>query len=154
MYLSRERGEILYIWPHCGMIRSNSEGGRQMEKKQFSEIRSRLGKTQARMAQLLGVSLKAIQSFEQGWRNIPVHIERQVLFLLASRNPPDKKNRCCWSIRKCPMEVRQNCPAWEFQVGHLCWFINGTICHGEVQEGWEKKMKMCRQCEVFRNMLL
>ncbi len=125
-----------------------------MEKKEFSEIRARLGKTQIKMAQLLGISLKAIQSFEQGWRNIPVHIERQVLFLLASRNPPDKKSRCCWLIRKCPLEVRQNCPAWEFQVGHLCWFINGTICHGEVQEGWEKKMKMCRQCEVFRNMLL
>jgi hypothetical protein len=38
-------------------------------------------------------------------------------------------------------------------VGHLCWFINGTICQGEVQETWEKKMKMCRQCEVFRSIL-
>jgi DNA-binding transcriptional regulator YiaG len=52
-----------------------------MEKKQFSEIRRHLGKTQLQMAQLLGISLKAIQSFEQGWRNIPGHIERQVLLL-------------------------------------------------------------------------
>jgi len=42
------------------------------------------------MAQLLGTSLKAIQSFEQGWRNIPVHIERQMLFLLASMNTQNK----------------------------------------------------------------
>jgi hypothetical protein len=124
-----------------------------MEKKQFLEIRRRLGKTQSQMAQLLGVSLKAIQSFEQGWRNIPVHAERQVLFLLASKKLPQKKDRACWVIRKCPMEIRQNCPAWEFQVGHLCWFINGTICQGKVQESWQKKMKICRQCQVFRSML-
>ena len=124
-----------------------------MEKKQFSEIRRRLGKTQLQMAQLLGVSLKAIQSFEQGWRNIPVHIERQVLFLLASKKSPLEKEKPCWVIRKCLMEIRQNCPAWEFQVGNLCWFINGTICQGQVQGSWQKKMKICRQCKVFRTMV-
>ncbi len=124
-----------------------------MEKKQFSEIRGRLGKTQLQMAQVLGVSLKAIQSFEQGWRNIPVHIERQVLFLLASKKSRPEKERSCWVIRKCPMEIRQNCPAWEFRVGNLCWFINGTVCHGQVQVSWQKKMKICRRCNVFRIML-
>jgi DNA-binding XRE family transcriptional regulator len=53
-----------------------------MDKTEFSQIRHRLGKTQAQIAQLLGVSPKAIQSFEQGWRNIPTHVERQLLFLL------------------------------------------------------------------------
>ena len=124
-----------------------------MEKEEFSTIRRYLGKTQSQMAQLLGVSLKAIQSFEQGWRNIPVHTERQVLFLLVLKKSPHKKDRACWVVRKCPMETRRNCPAWEFQVGHLCWFINGTICQGQVQESWRKKMKICRQCKVFRTML-
>ena len=124
-----------------------------MGEKEFSTARQYLGKTQTQMAQLLGVSLKAIQSFEQGWRDIPVHVERQVLFLLVQKKSPRKKNRPCWVIRKCPVEIRQNCPAWEFQVGHLCWFINGTICQGQVQERWEKKMKICRQCKVFRNTL-
>ena len=125
----------------------------RVEKKEFSTARQYFGKTQSQMAQLLGVSLKAIQSFEQGWRNIPVHIERQVLFLLASKKSPPQKERPCWVIRKCPMEIRQNCPAWEFQAGNLCWFINGTICQGQVQESWQKKMKICRQCKVFRTML-
>ena len=124
-----------------------------MEKKEFSTARQYLGKTQSQMAQLLGVSLKAIQSFEQGWRNIPVHIERQVLFLLASKKSPPQKERPCWVIRKCLMEIRQNCPAWEFQVGNLCWFINGTICQGRTQESWQKKMKICRQCKVFQTMV-
>ena len=53
-----------------------------MDKKEFSQIRHHLGKTQRQMAQLLGTSPKAIQSFEQGWRNVPVHIERQALFLM------------------------------------------------------------------------
>ena len=124
-----------------------------MEKKEFYKIRRQLGKTQSQMAQLLGASKKSIESFEQGWRNIPVHIERQTLFLLASMNAQNKKNRFCWAIQKCPMGVRRNCPAWEFQVGRICWFINGTICQGEVQENWQKKIKMCRQCEVFQSML-
>jgi len=135
------------------MIRVKFEGGSKMERKEFSTIRTKLGKTQSQMAQLLGVSLKAIQSFEQGWRNIPVHTERQVLFLLSQKMSPRKKGRACWVIRKCRMEIKENCPAWEFQAGHLCWFINGTICHGEVQENWRKKMKICRQCKVFRTML-
>jgi DNA-binding XRE family transcriptional regulator len=120
-----------------------------MERKEFSEIRSGLGKTQRQMAQLLGTSLKAIQSFEQGWRNIPVHIERQVLFLLAMKRSPEKKNKPCWAVEKCPKETRENCPAWEFQSGNLCWFINGTICHGQRQKSWQEKMKICRECKVF-----
>jgi len=124
-----------------------------MGKREFSKIRRHLGKTQNQMAQLLGVSLKAIQSFEQGWRNIPVHIERQLLFLLAMKKSPPKKVKACWVVQKCPMEAKQNCPAWEFQVGHLCWFINGTICRGRVQGDWQKKMKICRQCTVFQTIL-
>ena len=124
-----------------------------MDKKEFSQIRRQLGKTQTEMAQLLGVSRKAIQSFEQGWRNIPVHVERQALFLLTMKRTHDKGKRSCWEVQECPLEIRRNCPAWEFQSGHLCWFINGTICQGEVQETWHDKMKMCRKCKVFRSTL-
>ncbi len=123
-----------------------------MRKKEFSTIRRYLGKTQNQMGQLLGVSSKAIQSFEQGWRNIPVHAERRVLFLLALKKL-QKKDRPCWVIQKGPSEIKQNCPAWELQAGHLCWLINGTICQGQVQGSWEKKMKICRQCKVFGTML-
>jgi DNA-binding transcriptional regulator YiaG len=124
----------------------------RMDKKEFSQIRHHLGKTQNQMAQLLGNSLKAIQSFEQGWRDIPVHTERQVLFLIALNRSRNKRNKPCWVTQKCPGEIKRNCTAWEFQAGYLCWFINGTICQGKVQASWQKKMKICRQCEVFRSM--
>ena len=123
-----------------------------MESKEFSKIRRYLGKTQGRMAHLLGVSLKAIQSFEQGWRKVPTHIERQALFLLAMKKSPPKKAKPCWETQKCPVETKRNCPAWDFRAGHLCWFINGTICHGEIQESWQKKIKICRQCVMFQTM--
>lgn len=123
-----------------------------MDKKEFFQIRWYLGKTQSQMAQLMGTSLRAIQSFEQGWRNIPVHAERQMFFLLVKHKSLDGVDTPCWVIQRCPIETRRNCPAWEFQSGDVCWFINGTICHGVVQ-GWQKKMSLCRQCTVFEPIL-
>ena len=120
-----------------------------MDHKEFHSLRKKIQKTQKQMSQLLGTSLKAIQSFEQGWRNVPVHIERQMLFLWALKGRSGESIRPCWDIRDCPSETRQTCPAWEFHMGNLCWFINGTVCHGKVQESWSKKMKICRKCEVF-----
>jgi DNA-binding XRE family transcriptional regulator len=124
-----------------------------VDNKGFIRARHFLGKTQVQLAQLLSVSPKAIQSFEQGWRNIPIHTERQLLFLLFQKKNEGVRNRVCWVTRKCPIQTRRNCPAWEFKVGNMCWFINGTICHGEVQKNWQKKMKLCRQCEVFKMLL-
>lgn len=124
-----------------------------MTKTEFSEIRRKLGKTQAQMAQLLGTSIKAIQSFEQGLRKVPVYAERQILFLLAMANSQTRKQKNCWKEKKCPLEARQICPAWEYQIGHLCWFINGTICDGSVHKSWEEKMKVCKKCKVFQDIL-
>jgi len=125
-----------------------------MNRKEFGDVRHHLGKTQKQMAQMLGISLKAVQSFEQGWRSIPIHIERQLLFLLTLRRTRSiRKTRACWAIKKCSQEIRENCPAWEFQDDHFCWLINGTICEGRVQESWQKKMSICRRCEVFQSML-
>lgn len=124
-----------------------------MKRTQLVAIRRHLEKTQRQMAQILGVSSKAVQSFEQGWRKIPVHVERQLLLILALRRRGSKKTKPCWLMRRCAAEDRQNCPAWQFDAGNFCWFINGTICKGKVQESWQKKMKICRKCEVYRSIL-
>ena len=120
-----------------------------MESKQFSYLRNRLGKTQRQMAQLLGTSEKAIQGYEQGWRKVPMHVERQVLFLVSRLREKKKDLKPCWVIKKCPPKRKKQCPAWEFRSGRLCWFINGTICECKVQKNWHEKMKICRSCEVF-----
>lgn len=124
-----------------------------MKGKELAQIRHYLGKTQNQLARLLCVSPKAIESFEQGWRPVPVYAERYILFLLSIKKSLDKNARPCWQIRNCSLEMRENCPAWEFKAGNFCWFINGTFCQGEVQEGWEKKIKLCQQCKVFRSII-
>jgi DNA-binding XRE family transcriptional regulator len=124
-----------------------------MESNRFKDIRARLNKTQKKMAQLLGISVKAIHSYEQGWRKIPHHVERQLLFLL-SRVLMDQEEDLdkCWNILKCPDNRRENCPASEFNSGDLCWFINGTMCSGKIHNSWEEKMNECMKCKVFKQL--
>ena len=121
-----------------------------MEKTEFAEVRHYLGRTQNQLAQLLCVSPKAIQSFEQGWRLIPPGIERHLLFLEYLENMPDTHAEACWEIQHCPLKWRNNCISWELKVGRICWFVNGTFCRGEYQGDWTEKIKLCRQCGVFR----
>ena len=45
-----------------------------MDSKEFSYIRQKLNKTQKQMAQLLGTSIKAVTSYEQGWRTVPAYV--------------------------------------------------------------------------------
>jgi hypothetical protein len=113
-------------------------------------LRKRLNKTQREMGQLLGTSLKAVHSYEQGWRSIPPHVERQLYFLLTRFNNKKSDASPCWKTTECPLDRRKDCPAWEFKTGDLCWFINGTICEGYAHKDWKEKMKYCRSCKVLR----
>jgi len=124
-----------------------------MDSKEFSRIRHALRKTQDHMARILCVSPKAIQSFEQGWRNIPSHIERELLLLLSLKAPLDSNIQPCWEIKACPDEWRDNCIVWELQARHFCWFINGTFCQGMTHKNWHEKIQVCRKCEIFRSMI-
>lgn len=124
-----------------------------MDAKGFSEARTFLGKTQDQLARLLCVSSKAIQSFEQGWRDIPPYVERQTLLLLSLKRSQGRSIPPCWEVRNCPHEQRENCTAWEFKAGHFCWLITGTFCQGQVQEGWNEKVRLCRECEVYRSTI-
>ena len=124
-----------------------------MESKEFIKIRHTLGRTQDQLCRLLCVSPKAVQSFEQGWRSIPPNIERQLLYVLSLNMAKDKKTKPCWEIKKCPIEWRFNCSAWELKSGYTCWFINGTFCEGGEHKDWAEKIKICRECEVFHSLL-
>ena len=124
-----------------------------MDSEMFLQARKKLGKTQKQLAELLGTSLKAVHSYEQGWRLVPAHAERQLFFLLSRMRGHNKGQKMCWVIKKCPSDRKKQCPAWKFHAGRLCWFINGTICEGTVQKSWQEKMKICRSCEVLSSLL-
>jgi len=121
-----------------------------MDSKEFRE---KLNKTQKEIALLLGVSIKAVHAYEQGWRNIPAHAERQMVFLLSRMDGNLKNQKPCWEIKKCHPKTKIQCPAWEFQAGKLCWFVNGNICCGDACKDWKEKMKLCRSCDVLKSFL-
>jgi len=75
------------------LLQKKTEAVSETGKKEFSQIRHRVGKMERQIAQLLGASLKAIQSFEQGWRRVPVHSERRLLFLMALRSSQKRKDQ-------------------------------------------------------------
>ena len=108
-----------------------------------------MNRTQETMSHLLGISVKAVRSYEQGWRHIPPHVERQMLFLVALKENIMEKHIPCWEILDCPEERKSRCPAWEFGAGTLCWFINGTYCEGVVHKNWAEKIQYCRNCTAF-----
>ncbi len=124
-----------------------------MESEEFKSFRQRMSKTQKQMSQLLGISLKAVHSYEQGWRSIPSPVERQMFFLISRMKETQKNRKPCWVIKKCSPVIKKQCPAWEFKVGDLCWIINGTMCCTGACKDWEEKMKCCRSCEVLIPLL-
>jgi hypothetical protein len=124
-----------------------------VKKEEFIVARTKLNKNPMEMSQLLGVSLKAIYSYEQGWRSIPTHVERQVFFLLSRKKEGGELPEYCWVVKKCSPKRREECPAYEYKAGRFCWLVNGTICKGKPQKNWKEKMKICRECEVILNLL-
>jgi DNA-binding XRE family transcriptional regulator len=124
-----------------------------MNNKEFIKYRYRLKKTKQEMAKLLGISESSINSYEKGYRSVPIHVELQMVFFL-SRIVKNRKNRKpCWIIKKCPPEIREKCPTWEFKEENFCWLVNGTICCGNACKDLAEKMKFCRSCEVLKSFL-
>ena len=112
-----------------------------------------LKRTQREMAMLLGVSLKAVESYEQGWRRIPPNIER-ILYLLLfkmNKNLFGRRERC-WLEIKCPAAIRANCPTWITREGLCCWFITGKMCRAE-KISRSPKAKSCFDCTFFKAKL-
>ena len=61
------------------------EPGRVVNVPEVSEIRNKVGLSQSRFAELLGVSVRTLQDWEQG-RRAPSGAARTLL-LIASKNP-------------------------------------------------------------------
>ena len=90
-------------------------------------FRLRLGMTQAEMALPLGVTVRALQSYEQGWRPVPHHVWEKIalLLLLDWRKKNRRGARPCWRVRGCTMDERSDCAVWRFRAGEICWLMCG-----------------------------
>jgi DNA-binding XRE family transcriptional regulator len=119
------------------------------------KVRRILDKSQSELAALLGVSVRAIQSYEQGWRPTPPTIQKMGwLLLFLDWRKTHRRWEPCWDICGCESDIRAECPAHIFRAGDICWLISGTMCRGIRQGSWEKKATKCRQCAVVKRWLV
>jgi hypothetical protein len=130
-----------------------------MDKAAFARIRALLGKSQRELASLLGVSLKAVESYEQGWRNIPPNTERMLyLFFFKMNQAAFAPEMPCWAVTSCSEEARRDCVAYAMGEGHFCWFFTGGLCafahafaHASAHASGEGE-RLCHRCKVFSRL--
>ncbi len=122
-----------------------------MIKEEFRQVRKKLGKTQKQLSELLGISLKTIHSYEQGWRTIPLHIERQIYFLLIHQQGKKNDLQPCWEQKACT--IKKDCPAWEFNLGEFCWFLCGTLGSSADDLSQKNTLERCKRCEILTALL-
>ena len=117
-------------------------------------VREELRLSQAGFADLLGVSTRAVQSWEQGWRKPSSALQKSILLaLIAWRQGDNFGARMCWEAKDCPQATRERCLAYRGRQGHLCWFMTGNICQGRRLRNWPDKMAFCGECTFFQALL-
>lgn len=120
-------------------------------RETFKRYRKMLKLSQAQLAGALGISKKAVQSYEQGWRLIPLRTLRELLNLvLINRGVGRSAVKRCWEIMKCPAHVMQTCPAVSVTKGHFCWMVGRTNCAKLLGESSETLR--CINCPVTQQL--
>lgn len=115
-------------------------------------IREIMERTQAELATALGVSVKAVQSYEQGWRRVPVRVMIQLLVLLALYRKRSMDDVPCWEIRQCDASRRDTCPSFTVGRGQFCWFIGTQECR-RAGTGKKGPILPCMDCMVVKRLL-
>ena len=116
----------------------------------FRTIRKKLGQTQAGIADLLSVSKKAVQSYEQGWREIPQRVMKEMLLFLALNDGMSRLRSPCWQHVECPPSQRRQCPAFSIGRGRLCWMIAARHCSN--RQGADPHQMPCLSCPVVQRL--
>lgn len=122
----------------------------RMSRATFARLRRLLGRSQRELADVLGISVKAVESYEQGWRRVPANVERILYFLLFKLNEEALRDAApCWVATKCQDASRARCVAALTKEGHFCWFFTGKLCSA----AHEGKADGCYSCAVFARLL-
>lgn len=120
----------------------------------LKDVRRQVGQSQSEFADLIGVSLRTVQSCEQGWRNPSPAVEKAALLLLmARRHGAAFSAHSCWESVPCSEAERQGCLVYNTRQGHLCWLLSGHICKGRRLHSWADKKKLCAECDFFQELL-
>jgi DNA-binding XRE family transcriptional regulator len=118
----------------------------------LQSVRKSLGKTQEEFSQLLGLSIRALQSYEQGWREVPVHVQKlAAMILYLDWRKENGRPEPCWKVRKCSREAKSHCNVNQFKAADVCWMV-GTECPAEGDEDAKFRTQCCK-CTVLRKVL-
>ena len=122
--------------------------------QEFRRVRRELNVTQGELAHILGLSAKAVQSYEQGWRRPPDSIRRLLMVVFVSHRLWTRRHTiACWEQKRCPREIRKECRAYQVRQGHLCWLVTGTKCGGIDLRDCDKKREACQKCAVYKHLV-
>ena len=122
----------------------------KVDRLDLKAIRTELGLTQSELAAYLGISVRTVQSCEQGWRCPGAAVHKPLLLLLITHRRGSKlKNFRCWEAKQCAQEHRENCLIYISGQGHLCWFLTGNLCTQRLFRRWEDRLAMCNTCDFF-----
>ncbi len=117
----------------------------------FQTLRRNLGLTQDQLARILGLSAKAVQSYEQGWRNPPDTVRRLLTIVYTSvRSQSNPRTIVCWKEKKCPSQTRRQCRAYLMRQGHLCWLLADANCSRPAPARNGDRIKACWNCMVCK----
>lgn len=116
------------------------------------QIRTIMDRTQAEVASALGVSHKAIQSYEQGWRDVPIRVMIQLLVLLALHQKRTLDDVPCWEIRNCAPGKREKCTSFTVGRGQFCWFVGSANCRPTSRKNTGPILP-CMKCPVVKRLL-
>lgn len=100
------------------------------------------------MSRIAGENLKISQEMAKAVDDTISQMENLQYILSNFRIHTNSRQRC-WDIMRCPIEVRQKCPAYESEEDR-CWLITGTWCNGVQQGDVKAKLRNCMTCEAFK----
>jgi DNA-binding XRE family transcriptional regulator len=116
-------------------------------------VRGIMGRTQAELASALGISAKAVQSYEQGWRPVPTRVLIQLMVLLALYRRQNMEDVPCWEITRCESSTRERCPSFQVGRGQFCWFIGSKACVPKGKKSPDDGLIPCMECAVIQRLL-
>ena len=115
-------------------------------------LRRLLDVTQTELADALGISAKAVQSYEQGWRDTPLRIVKQMLTLVAMNRTDKEQGQPCWIVRSCDPEHVETCPANKITHGRYCWSVASKSC-AKARGDADPSVLGCLDCDVVKQFI-
>ena len=122
------------------------------EQEALKRLRTAMNWTQSETAAFLGISKKAVESYEQGWRNVPGSIWKELLTIVAGRRGFPRGCKKCYKVLQCSPEIREHCFCGSKMDGRFCWMTASACCYRNHPE-LKKSPLTCLDCPVVQQFL-